>query len=116
MLYVIRSLQDDQGNIIPEQLLSFYSARWLRHFDPDAYDGRGSVQWTNDLGQARKFSDVAKAAKFYQQQSKVRPLREDGKPNRPLTGYTLALETFDAPELSQPTGIRKWWWRLRMGI
>ena len=115
MLYVIRYMQDEQGNILPEQLQSFHSARWLKRFDPDTYDGRGLVEWTNNLDHALKFSDVYEATQFYRQQSTIRPQRDDGEPNRPLTGYTLTLETFDAPELYESIGVRiqKWWRYLR---
>ncbi len=113
MSYVIRCMQDEPGNVIPEQLLSLHGGRGLKRFDPNACDGRGSVEWTNDLGQALQFSDVVEAAEFYRQQSKVRPLKDDGEPNRTLTEYTLTLETFDSPQLSEPAGMRKWWRRLR---
>jgi hypothetical protein len=112
MLHVIRCMQDEQGNLIPDELRSFHRARWLKYFDVDAYDGCGLVEWTNDLGQARKFSEVYEAAQFYRLQAKVRPLRDDGEPNRPLTGHTSSLETFDASELREPIGMRKWWRRL----
>jgi hypothetical protein len=66
--------------------------RWLKHYDPDAHGGLGLVEWTRDVSQALKFADIEEAAQYYRQQSTIRPLRPDGQPNRPLTGYTVTLE------------------------
>ena len=65
--------------------------------DPDAEDGRGVVTWTDDLATARKFASPFLAIEFWKQQSTVRPTREDGKPNRPLTAFTVVLEQLGRP-------------------
>ncbi len=53
---------------------------WLKSYDPDAYDGRGSATWTFD-------TEAAMAC--WRTVSTVRPTRPDGQPNRPLTAATI---------------------------
>jgi hypothetical protein len=94
MPYVIRSLHDEKSaEVIPELMIS-PNARWLKSFDPDAYGGLGRVEWTHDVDQAIKFRDFIEAKDYFIQQSTVRPLRVDGKPNRPLTGCTVTFERY----------------------
>lgn len=85
-------MHDRNGNVLPEQALDSPDSRWLKSFDPDAYDGLGLVEWTHDISVALRFQDYIEAKDYYIQQSRVRPLRADGQPNRPLTGYTITLE------------------------
>lgn len=64
---------------------------YLAAYDADAHDGRGLADWTDDLSRALKFDTPAEAMSYWRQQSRVRPLREDGEPNRPLTAYTVEI-------------------------
>jgi hypothetical protein len=61
---------------------------WLQSFDVDAADGRGVVTFTRDAAKARRFFDAIDAATTWKMTSTVRPVREDGRPNRPLTAFT----------------------------
>lgn len=74
-----------QGN--PLTLLEY-----VEDCDVDAYDGVGIVMLTRDVKKARKFEDFESAMAFWKRQSKRRPLRPDGKPNRPLTAYNVTTE------------------------
>jgi hypothetical protein len=67
--------------------------QYVRTFDPNAREGRGTLTGTPDRDQALKFKDAGDAFAYWRQQSKVRPLRPDGRPNRPLTAYHI--EIFD---------------------
>lgn len=67
--------------------------RFLKSFDLEAHDGRGATEWTRDIGSAHKFSDFTEALSTWKAQSKRHPVRPDGKPNRPLTAYTVSVET-----------------------
>lgn len=62
--------------------------------DVDAHGGRGEANFTADIGQAKKFEDSEHALIFYRRTSTIMPIRPDGRPNRPLTAYTI--EVFDA--------------------
>lgn len=62
---------------------------YLRAFDVDAMAGIGTMKTTTDFREAMQFADARACAEAWRTQSKVRPLREDGKPNRPLTACSI---------------------------
>jgi len=66
--------------------------KWVKSFDPDAHDGRGDLRVTDDRYKALSFSSPGEAMRFWKQQSKSRPVRPDGEPNRPLTAWTCGIE------------------------
>lgn len=66
--------------------------QYLESYDPEAYDGRGDVSFTQDIRKAMRFSNTGEAMAFAMQTSKKRPLRPDGKPNKPLTAFHLMFE------------------------
>jgi hypothetical protein len=63
----------------------------VKAHDPNMRDGRGWTEWTDDERFARRFRSPVEALDFWRQQSTVRPLRPDGKPNRPLTAYSIEV-------------------------
>lgn len=67
--------------------------------DVDAYEGRGNVVFTQKREEAKQFATPAEAFEYYCRQSTVAPLRDDGKPNRPLTAYHAVLLKDDQPPL-----------------
>ena len=67
---------------------------WLVAYDPDGGEGRrGSWEFSIDPAKAMRFVDGGAAAKCWRTVSKSRPVRPDGKPNRPLTAITVSIET-----------------------
>lgn len=64
---------------------------YLMRADPDAFEGRGLAEWTSNLADAMKFDSFAAATEVWKAQSTKQPLRRDGKPNRPLTAYTVEI-------------------------
>ena len=68
---------------------------YLEWSDPDAKDGFGDDRWTPDLAKAKRFPDFAAAMNCWKAQSRVRPIRDDGKPNRPLTAYSVMPQRID---------------------
>lgn len=66
---------------------------WLKSFDVDAYNGLGDQVFTDDPAQAMRFDGLEAALNAWKTQSKVRPLRPDGKPNRPLTAFSITFDT-----------------------
>lgn len=70
---------------------------YLQAFDVDAFDGRGDATFTDDKAKALVFDSLAKAFETWKTQSTIRPLRPDGKPNRPLTAFTITFEQADEP-------------------
>lgn len=65
---------------------------YLEHYDPEAHEGRGSAKWTADIDHALLFPTMEAAMEFWRKQSRTRPLRPDGKPNRPLTAFNVTVE------------------------
>lgn len=59
--------------------------QYLQSFDFEAHGGQGDIALTPDLSKARVFADFAEAAEFWRRSPVCKPLREDGRPNRPLT-------------------------------
>jgi hypothetical protein len=66
--------------------------QYLEWSDPDAEDGFGDERWTDDLAKAKKFGSFAEALECWKAESTIRPLRDDGKPNRPMTAYSVMPE------------------------
>lgn len=62
---------------------------FLASFDVDAHDGRGTADWVSNPELAMRFDGFREAMEAWRTQSTVRPLRDDGKPNRPLTAFTV---------------------------
>ena len=60
-------------------------------FDPDAKAGFGAISMTNDPDLALRFPSVGEATEFYRRQSKTRPFRPDGEPNRPMTAFSIEV-------------------------
>lgn len=85
-IYGIRAYGFANGEPCP------HAGQWLAHFDHDAYEGLGYGEFTDVNAQALEFHSFEDALEFRNRQSTVRPVRPDGKPNRPLTALTLAVE------------------------
>jgi len=69
-----------------------HANQWLKSFDHDACEGFGYGEFTYDPTQALCFTDKGDALAFWNRQSKVKPLRPDGLPNKPLTALTVIIE------------------------
>ena len=69
---------------------------YLADYDPDVNGGRGLIDWTRDPAGAMIFDNQLAAGRCYTAVSRVRPVRPDGQPNRPLTGYTVIFEPVES--------------------
>lgn len=78
---------------------SAYDGQYIQNYDPE-WGAIGRVWTTPDPAKAMHFEDLAAALEFWKTESKTKPLRPDGKPNRPMTALTIEVE--DAP------GERRW--------
>jgi len=68
---------------------------FLVEFDPEALDGMGTCSWTAYPEQAMKFDSAIDGFKLWGTQSRSRPLRDDDKPNRPLSAHTIEMIPFE---------------------
>jgi hypothetical protein len=69
--------------------------KYLKAYDLEAREGRGDAIWTRDRCEALVFASMMTAFEAWRAQSVTVPLRDDDRPNRPLTAYTVTFE--DAP-------------------
>lgn len=91
MSYGIRII-DVTGPVRRGENWKYVVGSWVKFYNPDAFDGGGDVEFTSIDGEALKFEDPLDAWRCWRQQSTVRPLREDGLPNRPLTALSVIVE------------------------
>lgn len=65
--------------------------QYLVSFDFDAMNGTGFGIFTDKPEHAMRFNTLRDAMEFWLTASTVKPLRPDGKPNRPLTASTISV-------------------------
>ena len=63
---------------------------WLVWYDPAGNNGNGDAAWSHDPADAARFTD-REWAELYAAVPANRPRRPDGKPNRPITMFNLAI-------------------------
>ena len=63
---------------------------YLQDYNPEAHNGRGDATFTPDVAKAMKFDSFYAAMECWSRQSKTLPLRPDGKPNKPLTAFSVS--------------------------
>ena len=68
------------------------AGQYLVSCDPEGNDGLGDSEWSPDPARARVFESAAAAVECYRAVPRCRPLRGDGKPNRPLTALHIETE------------------------
>jgi hypothetical protein len=61
---------------------------YVRDCDFEVLSG---VIFTQNRDRAKQFENAEQALEYWRTQSKTNPLRPDGKPNRPLTAYTVTV-------------------------
>lgn len=74
-----------------------FDGQFLVEYDPDkrGVDPRGYVMLAHilvgDLRTAKRFPDPGQAMDEWKRVSKRWPVRPDGRPNRPLTAFTVSV-------------------------
>lgn len=76
---------------IVESPLGQVDGMYLRFYSPDGGSGRGVIGVTSDASQALRFTDTADAFECWRSISATHPQQSDGKPNRPLTAFTIEM-------------------------
>lgn len=64
---------------------------YVKRYDPEAYGGRGWVDFTDKIDDALQFETKEQAIAFVMQVPRNKPKRSDGQPNKPLTAFTLEI-------------------------
>lgn len=65
---------------------------WLMAYDVDAYGGTGFVELTPNPEYALQFPDELAVMAAMGSTSRVKPVRPDGLPNRPLAAFTVMVD------------------------
>jgi hypothetical protein len=71
---------------------------WLVWYDPAGNDGTGDAAWSHDPAHAKRFTPE-EWTELYAAAPANRPVRPDGKPNKPITMFNLAVVPVDAGRL-----------------
>jgi hypothetical protein len=66
--------------------------QYLKWYNPEARGGMGDWGWTPNKEEALSFEDPIEAFKLYISVPGNRPRRPDGRPNKPLTSFTIIIE------------------------
>jgi hypothetical protein len=69
------------------------AGQYIKTFDHEAGYGKGCGTFTTNIKQAMQFRDIREAIEFWRRTSVLRPKRNDGKPNRPLSCCTCTFHT-----------------------
>jgi hypothetical protein len=73
-----------------------HSKRFVKAMDFEAHDGRGELTTTDDQAEAMQFPSMIEAMEFWKTSPQCHPIRlSDGRPNRPLTAYTVSVEPIE---------------------
>jgi hypothetical protein len=72
------------------------AGQYLKTGDVDAHGGRGTAEWTDVPADAIHFATPGAAMEFWRRPSTVSPIRGDGRPNRPLTVFTVEVVRADS--------------------
>lgn len=62
---------------------------YLRSYTPDGHGGRGRIETTEHVAFAKRFDDVKAVLDEWKRPSATHPTRRDGRPNRPLSAFTI---------------------------
>lgn len=62
---------------------------WLASFNLEEPDGYKVATFTNDSSKAIRFETMQAVLDTWKMASRTIPLRPDGRPNRPLSAYTI---------------------------
>ncbi len=89
VMIVLADQPIDKARHINDILAGAVPSWFLKDFDPNDRGGRGEASFTHDLKEAKRFDSAASVFECWRTQSTVLPIRPDGKPNRPLTAYTI---------------------------
>jgi hypothetical protein len=64
---------------------------YLQSYTADGHGGRGHVVGTRDISEAKRYQTAIEAMEEWRRVSRSHPIRGDGKPNRPLSAYTIEV-------------------------
>lgn len=91
MKYLMVAVEFANGTPCP------HAGHYLKKFDHEYDNGVGFGVFTPHRRKAKRFDTREELFEFWKRQSKRRPIRADGQPNRPLTALTVTIEPIEEP-------------------
>ena len=76
----------------------FWREVFLKEYTPSGFGGLGLLGTTRSVSEAKRYPTQDAAVAEYRAISDTHPIRHDGKPNRPLTAYTVEILTLELAE------------------
>lgn len=64
---------------------------WLKAYQPHGHGGRGHATFTRNRADAKQYASPTEAWGDWKTVSRTHPTRADGKPNRPLSAFTIEV-------------------------
>ncbi len=58
----------------------------------------GESSWTSDAARAMHFDNLEAAIVKWREPHALQPIRPDGRPNRPLTAFSVSFPTYEADQ------------------
>lgn len=83
--------------------------QYLEWYDPNLPADKPLAGWTNDPRKAIGFKNTKEAIEMWQRVRDVDPVRPDGKPNRPLTAFSISVANVDVVEPKQFDPVSRTW-------
>lgn len=65
--------------------------KYVADYTPHGNGGMGMLVLTDNPAEAKSYASPAEGMIAWKEPSKTHPLRADGKPNRPLSAYTITV-------------------------
>ena len=90
------------------EAVGFDDPSYIQHYDLDYMNGRGRAMLTGNIEEAQTWDTEIDVFKAWRTESKLMPIRDDGKPNRPLTAYTISPEAIADCKKCKYTAEGKW--------
>jgi hypothetical protein len=89
MRVVMQTPTEDKAKHILSIVAGRVTWRWLKAYDADGMAGFGLIDTTDNRAEARRFPSLEAVLECWRTQIRVQPLRDDGRPNRPLTAHSI---------------------------
>jgi hypothetical protein len=66
--------------------------QYVKSYTPDGHEGAGDLVLTRHRGQAKHYASKGAAMEERKRVSATHPTRSDGRPNRPMSAFTVSIE------------------------
>ena len=82
-------------NAAEMEAVGFDDPSYIQSYDLNYMGGRGQAMLTSDVTKAATWDTEIDVFKAWRTTSTLMPVRDDGRPNRPLTAYTISAEAVE---------------------